>query len=82
MATPAIPYIPSEADTARFWHEEYNKGRPRNVDVPEGYPEKLISPLAWKAQDIERNTPEWYLNLSDEDLTAIDSALARFEGKI
>jgi hypothetical protein len=79
MAASTLSYLPTEADAASFWNEARNNTRPE-AEVPEGFPKALTSPLAWKPVDVEKRKSEWYLNLQQEDIEAIEGALKNFEG--
>jgi hypothetical protein len=79
MATSCLAYTPSDVDEQRFWDQQRTRNSPP-VDVPPGFPKKLESPLAWTGADIEAKQSQWKLDLTGEELLAIDSALATFEG--
>lgn len=80
MATHCTTYIPSELDTQRFWDRELTRQK-ASLDVPHGFPKEIKSSLAWKGVDIEKKRSEWKLDLTDEEIAAIDAALAAFEAK-
>jgi hypothetical protein len=80
MAASTLSYLPTEADAASFWNEARNNTRPE-AEVPEGFPKALTSPLAWKPVDVEKRKSEWYLNLQQEDIEAIEGALKNFEAR-
>ena len=79
MATAPIPYYPSDEDASSFWstQDKAEAGRPQ---VPDGFPEQLVSPLAWTRESAEKQQADWILNLKKDDIQAIESALAHFEG--
>lgn len=79
MATTCIAYTPSDLDTQRFWDQELSRQK-ASLDLPSGFPKELKSPLAWKGVDIEQKQLEWKLDLTDEEIAAIDAALAAFQG--
>lgn len=79
MAVVCETYTPSDLDTQRFWDVE-NARKKESLDVPAGLPKKLNSPLAWIGADIESKQSEWKLDLTDDEIAAIDAALAGFEG--
>lgn len=79
MAATCVTYTPSEADTRTFWDRELTREKVC-LDIPHGFPKKLDSPLAWIGADIESKQSEWKLDLTDEDIGAIDAALRSFEG--
>jgi len=78
MATTCLSYHPTELDAARFWEKQHGKTA-TEADVPTGYPRELHSPLAWTRAEVEKKKSEWVLELSKEDVEAIDAALAMFE---
>lgn len=78
MATTYPAYTPSDLDTQRFWDREDTRQK-ASLDVPYGFPKVLKSPLAWKGVDIEKKQPEWKLDLTVEEIAAIDAALVAFE---
>lgn len=80
MAVVCETYTPSDLDTQRFWDVE-NARKKESLDVPAGLPKKLNSPLAWIGADIESKQSEWKLDLTDDEIAAIDAALAGFEAK-
>ncbi|EPE33005.1 Clavaminate synthase-like protein [Glarea lozoyensis ATCC 20868] len=82
MAAACATYTPSELDTKRFWDIEASRQKTK-VEIPYGFPAKLESSLAWKGEDIdvENEQAEWKLDLTDEEISAIDAALKTFEGK-
>lgn len=79
MATICESYNPSEADTRRFWDQEGKRDKVE-LEVPPGFPQRLDSPLAWRGLDIKLKCYQWKLDLVEEEIHAIDSALAIFEG--
>ena len=79
MATICTSYNPSETETERFWASEYSRPTPR-IDVPVGFPKELVSPLAWKGSQIQDKVSEWKLDLTEEEVSWINTALADFEG--
>ncbi|EHK99904.1 hypothetical protein M7I_4231 [Glarea lozoyensis 74030] len=80
MAAACATYTPSELDTKRFWDIEASRQKTK-VEIPYGFPAKLESSLAWKGEDIdvENEQAEWKLDLTDEEISAIDAALKTFE---
>lgn len=79
MAATCTAYTPSDLDTQRFWDRELSRQNP-SLDLPYGFPKELKSSLAWKGVDIEQKQLEWKLDLTDEEIAAIEAALAAFEG--
>ncbi|KAK5632156.1 hypothetical protein RRF57_007870 [Xylaria bambusicola] len=80
MAADTATYVPSDTYTKRFWEKEATREK-IEVDVPNGFPRHIDSPLAWTGSDIEMKESEWKLSLTTEELVAIDSALSKFEGR-
>ncbi len=83
MATTAS-YVPSEQHASHFWatHHSLASQEPfTESKVPDGFPEKLNSPLAWTRAEIERKRSEWVVQLSKEEIEAIEAAIASFEAQ-
>jgi len=78
MAAAIASYIPSDIDTKLFWEKEVIREK-INLNVPDGFPKHIDSPLAWTGAEIETKESEWKLDLTAEDIIAIDAALAKFE---
>jgi len=78
MAATIASYIPSDIDTKLFWEKEAI-GEKINLDVPDGLPKHINSPLAWTGAEVEKKESEWKLELTAEEIVAIDTALAKFE---
>jgi hypothetical protein len=74
-------YYPSQWETDRFWSAEQSRAK-SIVDVPAGFPKQIESTLAWTPEDIATKQAQWKLDLSENDIAAIDAALARFEGEV
>jgi hypothetical protein len=77
---PDIQYHPDEAKwktrTARRLAEDPTLP---TQPLPEGFPEKLVSPLVWEGKDWQDES-QWVYNLSQEQLDEIDHALHHFKG--
>ncbi|KAI4598072.1 hypothetical protein KJ359_003881 [Pestalotiopsis sp. 9143b] len=80
MSTICATYTPSEVDTKRFWDQEVARTR-NSLGVPDGYPDFLTSPLAWRGEEIQAEQPEWKLDLTEEEIGHIDVALNIFEAE-
>ncbi|RYO97404.1 hypothetical protein DL765_011248 [Monosporascus sp. GIB2] len=78
MEVTTASYLPSDIDTKRFWEKEAIREKP-NLDVPDGFPNYIDSPLAWTGAEVETKESEWKLDLTVEDIAAIDAALEKFE---
>jgi len=50
------------------------------TDLPSGFPSRLISPLAWRPEEILKRRHETILEISEDDLVELNSALANFKG--
>jgi len=72
-------YYPTEEDSERFWASQSTSAG-ANEPLPEGFPSVLKSPLAWTKSDVEKQRDTWTLDLTDEELKAIDSAVKEFQG--
>lgn len=79
MSVTCVSYYPSEVETQRFWNEERTRNK-ASVDVPSGFPKKLNSSLAWTREEIEMKQSDWKLDLTSEEIEAINAALVAFEG--
>ena len=76
---PSVVYTPSEEHAAQFW-EKYSSTPVSQPRVPAGFPSQLNSPLAWTRSDIQAQGPELVTQLSKGDVSAIERAIASFEG--
>ena len=79
MSTTCVSYYPSEVEIQRFWDEERSREK-ATIDLPNGFPKELQSPLAWTRPEIEKKQSEWKLEMAIEDVEAINAALEAFEG--
>ena len=77
MATAA--YFPSAQQASYFWETHSNKANSA-PQVPDGFPEQLHSPLAWTRAEIESQRSKWTVELDEDDIEAVEAALASFEG--
>ena len=75
-----LSYYPSKQSASRFWDAQHNKEQVA-TRVPNGFPEKLHSPLAWTRAQIIEQRSEWVVELGQDDIEAIEAALTSFEGK-
>jgi hypothetical protein len=77
---PDIEYAPDaekwKARTSRRLEEDPSLP---DVPLPEGFPEKLDSPLVWEGKDW-KDEKEWVYDLSTDQLEEIDSAVKHFHG--
>lgn len=70
------------------YHPEYEKYKARSIrrketetlptTLPDGFPQKLDSPLVWEGKDVEKRD-DWLYHLSDAELDEIDAALQHFK---
>lgn len=79
VTLPNISYFPSERQAKSFW-ETIPRSFPAITRVPLGFPEKLKSPLAWKASDIKAHLSDYVIKLSPEDVAHVETALFSFKG--
>lgn len=78
MAVTCVSYYPTELETQRFWeHQAVRETAP--VELPDGLPKEIKSTLAWKRDEIEAKQDKWRVDLSSQDVNAVDAALAQFE---
>ncbi|KAK6212664.1 hypothetical protein LQW54_005086 [Pestalotiopsis sp. IQ-011] len=78
VTLPNISYYPSERQANSFW-ETIPRSFPDITRVPLGFPEKLKSPLAWKASDIKAHLSDYVIKLSLEDVAHVETALFSFK---
>jgi hypothetical protein len=78
MAT--VAYYPSQQHASLFRDTQQSTTQ-LEAGVPAGFPEKLRSPLAWTRDGIEKKRNEWMVELGNDDIKAVEQALAGFEGK-
>lgn len=86
MAILEIPSVPVQPDIS--YHpdlQNYNARTKRRLQteslaqaVPQGFPQRLESPLVWEADDFKPD--EWVVVLSDSDILEVDSAIEKFKG--
>lgn len=79
MGTICESYNPSDIDTQRFWDWQSTREKP-SLDVPNGFPRRLDSSLAWIGENILDKESEWKIDLSAEDIAAVDAAVTAFDG--
>jgi hypothetical protein len=73
-------YNPSDEDAKRYWDAEASRVTP-DVDIPEGFPKRLESTLAWRGEEIADDQSSWKLELTKDEIAEIDAALSSFEGE-
>ncbi|KAJ6109402.1 hypothetical protein N7486_001637 [Penicillium sp. IBT 16267x] len=77
LSQPDIQYHPD-------WVKYQARSRQRKeteslqTSLPEGFPQRLVSPLVWEGKDIEKRN-DWIYQLSDVQLDEIDAALKSFK---
>lgn len=76
----SLEYHPSVHHASQFW-EEHSRKESSAPQVPDGFPEQLTSSLAWTRAEIESQRSKWIVNLDEDDVKAIEVALAAFEGE-
>ena len=80
MAT--VEYYPAQQHCSLFRDKQSStKKLEYEAKVPDGFPGKLQSPLAWTRDEIENKRNAWIVELGVEDIEALDKALDGFEGK-
>lgn len=52
----------------------------KTTELPSGFPSQLISPLAWRPEEILERRHDTILELSEDDLVEINNALENFDG--
>jgi hypothetical protein len=77
----AVSYVPSDQHASLFWEKHHKQGAYIESKVPDGFPEKLVSPLAWTRADIEKKQSDCVLELGKDDIEQIEAALASFEAQ-
>ncbi|KAK7414946.1 hypothetical protein QQX98_006271 [Neonectria punicea] len=78
MENPVPSYVPSDIYTKHFWEKEAIREKV-DLKVPDGFPSVIDSELAWTGTEVEAKESTWRLDLNDEEIAAIDAALAKFE---
>lgn len=79
MAATKVSYYPLDQQTADFWKSQ-QVIKQSTPQVPDGFPEQLLSSLAWSLSDIETRIHDLIVNLEWQDIEAIEAALFGFEG--
>ena len=78
--SPEFLYLPSgeiyQKESKRFQEKAQTV-----KSLPEGFPQVVSSPLAWKSPAIKQEKSSWTFKLTDDQLKSIDTAVQRFEGK-
>lgn len=49
--------------------------------IPDGFPNWLTGPMAWKGKDYNQTSKEYICLLDQDDLSLIENALRHFKGK-
>ena len=73
-------YNPSDEDAQRYWDAEASRVTP-DVDVPDGFPQRLESTLVWTGKEIAEDQSSWKMELTKDEIAGIDAALSSFEGE-
>ena len=77
LRQPDIQYHPNfEQYQARS--QERRRAPELPTAVPSGFPEQLLSPLAWEGKDVEQRS-DWIVELNEAQLDEIDQALKAFK---
>ncbi|MAD83007.1 MAG: hypothetical protein CL912_08585 [Deltaproteobacteria bacterium] len=78
----AIAYYPSQQHASVFNDKQHSTEKlEHEAKVPDGFPGKLQSPLAWTRDEIENKRNAWIVELGVKDIEALEQALSGFEGK-
>lgn len=79
LSQPDIQYHPDHAKyKTRSQHRQKFEKLP--TAVPQGFPQRLSSPLAWNGKDFEKSS-DWIVELEDFQLDEIEKALQHFKCK-
>ena len=68
MAATKLSYILKKSDATYFRKQAYENNAHVEWNLPQGYPKTLVSPLAWKAEEVIKRQLHWYLQLDEEDI--------------
>lgn len=81
ITQPTQPDIEYHPDFAKYQGRTQRRKETDTLQttLPEGFPQKLDSPLVWDGKDVEQRD-DWIYQLSDDQLNEIDSALKSFKG--
>ncbi|GMF80405.1 unnamed protein product [Aspergillus oryzae] len=78
LVQPDIQYHPDyEKYTARKARRQATEQLSKTL--PDGFPQKLDSPLVWEGKDVEKRD-DWIYRLNDAHREEIDAALKSFQG--
>lgn len=74
---PDIQYLPDPIKYAARTKRRQQEDLPRTL--PEGFPQKLDSDLAWDGKDLAQ-VYDWNYHLTEDDLKEVEDALQHFKG--
>lgn len=75
----AVAYHLSDQDVSHYW--DILRGQtPPGAAIPNGFPERITSSLAWNRQEMELKPSEWIVELSTDEVESLNEALRGLEG--
>ena len=79
--SPDFPYFPS-SEAYQKESKRFQKQAQSVRSLPEGFPQAIVSPLAWKTKSpaIKQEKESWTLKLTEEQLKSIGAAVQQYEG--
>lgn len=77
LGQPDIQYLPDPIKYAARTKRRQQEDLPRAL--PDGFPQKLDSDLAWDGNDLAQ-VYDWNYHLSEDDLKEVEEALQHFKG--
>ncbi|KAJ5097253.1 hypothetical protein N7456_007974 [Penicillium angulare] len=80
ITKPTQPDIEYHPDWVKYQARSQRRKETESLQttLPEGFPQKLVSPLVWEGKDIEKSS-DWIYKLSDVQLDEVDAALKSFK---
>lgn len=83
ITKPTQPDIEYHPDWVKYQARSQRRKETESLQttLPEGFPQKLVSPLVWEGKDIEKSS-DWIYKLSDVQLDEVDAALKSFKGSL
>lgn len=81
VRAPRMVYCPSSDDACHFEKTSASSGRSLGI-LPTEFPPQLISKSVWKGRDIENQSKEWTIELTEHDVESVSKALLHFECKL
>ena len=77
--SPEFPYLPS-SEVYQKESKGFQKQAQNVRSLPEGFPQAVVSALAWKSPAIKQEKESWTLKLTEDQVKSIGAAVQLFEG--